>query len=59
MIEIDYLICLVEGAAKAMKHAPHLVGVRPHHLECVLPGVALMNNDIEPELDREIELLLK
>src|SRR5438270_12963611 len=59
MIEIEYFICLLERAAKAMKHAPHLVSVRPHHLECVIPGVALMNYDIELELDREIELLLK
>src|SRR5215216_1941584 len=29
MIEIDYFICLFKRAAKAMKHAPHLVSVGP------------------------------
>ena len=30
-----------------------------HHLERVVPGIALMNHDVQFQLDREIELLLK
>src|SRR5207248_2742204 len=59
MIETQHFIRLFERAAKAMKDAAQLVGIRFHDLERVVPSVALMNHYIEPEFHREIELLLK
>ena len=59
MIKIDDFICLFQRAAEAMEYAPNLVSVRLHYFECVLPRIALMDHDIEAELDRQIELLLE
>src|SRR5882724_2152120 len=59
MIEIDYFIGLFQRAAKAMEDPAQFIRIRLHDLKRVIPSVALMNYDIEPKLDREIELLLE
>ena len=59
MIESQHFVRLFQCSAKAMKDAAQLVRIWLHHLERVVPGVALMNHHIEPQLHRQIELLLK
>ena len=59
MIEAEDLIRLFECAAVAMKDAAQFISVRSHNFERVVPRVALMNDNIESEFDREIELLFK
>ena len=59
VVEIENFICLIERAAEAMENAAQFAGVWLHDFKRVLPGVALMDYDIEPQLHREIELLLE
>ena len=59
VVEIENFIRLIERAAEAMKDAAQLTGIRAQHFQRVLPRVALMNHNIEPKLDGQIELLLK
>ena len=59
VVEVDNGIRLLQRAAEAVKDAAHLSRVRFHDLQRVIPGVALMNDDIQPELRGEIELLFK
>ncbi len=59
MSKAEDLIRLFECAAVAMKNAAEFISVRSHNFERVVPRVALMNDNIESELDREIELLFK
>ncbi len=42
-----------------MENAAQLSRVRPHDFERIVPRVALMNDDVQPELHGEIELLLE
>ena len=42
-----------------MKDAAQLTGIRAQQFQRVLPRVALMNHNVEPKLDGQIELLLK
>ena len=57
--ETDHFLRLFVAAAKAMKDTANFSGVRFHHFQAIIPRVTLMNNDIEPQLDREIKLLLE
>src|SRR5450759_4232772 len=42
-----------------MKNAAQFFGIRSHHRERIVPRIALVNDNIEPKIDSEIELLLK
>ena len=42
-----------------MENAGYSVSVIAHDFESIGPGIALKNDDIQLELDRKIELLLK
>ena len=44
---------------KQWKTPAHSAAVIAHDFESIGPGIALMNDDIQLELDRKIELLLK
>ena len=59
MFKIENLVGLLQRSAEAMKHAAQFSGIRSHDFERVLPGIALMNDDVQAEFHREIELLLK
>src|SRR6266446_2260152 len=50
---------LVERTAEAMKNTAHLARVRAQDFQRVRPRVALVNDDIESELDCQIQLLLE
>ena len=50
---------IIFSPAEAVKDAAQFAAVRAHHFQGVLPRIALMNHDIEAELDCEIELLLE
>ena len=57
--KIDNGIRLFQGTAEAVKDAAQFSGVRFHDLERVVPGITLMNDNVQPQLRGEIELLLK
>ena len=59
MTERDHILRLFERSTKAVKNAADSSGVRLHHFQGVVPGIALMNDDIQSCFDREIELLFK
>ena len=59
MTERDNLLRFFLRAAEAVEHAAHFAPIFAHDLEGVAPGIALMDDDVEPEFDREVELLLK
>src|SRR5207244_7521255 len=59
VVEIENFTRLIERAAETMKNTADLASVNAQDLQRVFPCVALMNHDIEPKLDREIELLLE
>ena len=59
MAEIENFIRLLERAAKTMKHAANLPAIIAQNLKRIVPGIALMNHDVESQLDRKIEELLK
>ncbi len=59
MPECDDFLGLIPRAAEAMENAAHGAAVFAHDLEGIGPGIALVNDDIQLELDRKIELLLK
>src|SRR5438477_6670492 len=59
VVKIENFVRLIERAAKTMKNATQLAGVRLHDLQRLLPGVALMDYCVEPQLHGEIQLLLK
>src|SRR5260370_9366310 len=59
MPEIDDFVGLIEPAAKTMKDAADLPAIISHNLERIIPGVALMNHNIEAQRHGEIEQLLK
>ena len=46
MTEIENFVCLIERAAKTMKHAANLSAVLPQNPQCIVPRVALMNHNI-------------
>src|SRR5260370_5278787 len=45
--EIDDFVRLIERAAKTMKDAADLPAIISQNLERIIPGIALMNHDIE------------
>src|SRR6266581_5967369 len=51
MTEIENFVRLIERAAKTMKDAADLPAIVSQNLERIVPGVALMNYDIELQLD--------
>src|SRR6266446_2581427 len=59
MPEIDDFVRLIERPAKTMKDAADLPAIISQNLERVLPGVALMDHNIEAQRHGEIEQLLK
>ena len=59
MTQGDHLLGLLQRAAKAVENAAHPAGVRLQQLEGVIPGIALMNHNIQSKLDRELELLFE
>ena len=59
MTERDNFIGLFRVPPKQWKTPRTLPAVVAHDFESIVPGIALMNDDIQPELDREIELLLE
>src|SRR6266480_3064741 len=59
VVEIENFICLIERAAEAMKNTAHLARVSAQDFERIFPRVALMNHNVEPELEGQIELLLE
>src|SRR5436309_7517694 len=59
VVKIENFVRLIERAAKTMKNAAQFARVWLHDFECVLPGVALVDHCVEPQLHREVELLLK
>src|SRR5207247_3293570 len=59
MVTIENFIRLLERAAETMEDTAQFSRVRFHDLKRVIPGVALMDNNVKPEFDGEIELLLK
>ena len=59
MPECDDFLGLLPGAAETMENAGHRAAIVAHDFESIVPGIALMNDDIQLELDRKIELLLK
>src|SRR5882724_9112570 len=59
MPEIDDFVRLIERSAKTMKDAADLPAIISQNLERVLPGVALMDDNIEAQRHGEIEQLLK
>ena len=59
MIKRDHLLSLFPGPAETMKNAAQFIRVRLHDSERVIPGIALMDHHVEPQLDRQIQLLLK
>ena len=59
VVEIENLIRLIERATEAVKNTAHLARIRAQDFQRVLPRVALMNHDVEPKLDCQIELLLE
>src|SRR5205085_3249029 len=59
MAEGEDFIGLRASAAEAMEYAAQFSGISAHDFEGVVPGVALMYDDVEAELGGEIELLLE
>src|SRR5437016_1136553 len=59
MPEIDDFVGLIERAAKTMKDAADLPAIVSQNLERIIPGVALMNHNVEAQRRGEIEQLLK
>ena len=59
MTECDHFLGLLLRPAETMKNTAHPPSVFTHDLERLVPGIALMNDDVQLQLDREIELLLK
>src|SRR5947207_11558980 len=59
MTKIENFIGLFRRAPKAMKHTAYLPTVIAQNLESVIPRIALMNYDIQPQFNCEIEKLLK
>ena len=59
MPEIDDFVRLIERSAKTMKDAANLPAIISQNLERIIPGVALMNHDVESQFHGEIEQLLK
>src|ERR1700736_4877997 len=59
MAETQNFVCLFECSAETMKHATDLTTVFAQNLEGVVPGIALMNDHVEFQFDREIEKLLE
>src|SRR5947207_1029550 len=45
--------------AETMENSAHFPPVIAHDLERVFPRIALMNDNVQPQLDSQIELLLK
>src|SRR5215467_13379547 len=58
VLEIENFIRLFERATEAMKDTAQLARVRAQDFERVLPRIPLMNHDVKPKLDGQIELLL-
>ena len=46
MVEVENFVRLFERAAEAMKDSAQFSSVRLQDFECVLPGVALVNNHV-------------
>src|SRR3954471_13031643 len=59
MTEREHFVCLFACAAETVKDAAQLAAIRAHNVERVLPCVALMNHHVQPQLNREVELLLE
>ena len=59
MTERDHFLRLFARPAEAMEDAAKFSGIRPHDCERIVPCIALMNHDVQPEFNREIELLLE
>src|SRR6266480_4778099 len=59
MTKIENFIGLFRRAPKAMKYTAYLPTVIAQNLESVIPRIALMNYDIQPQFNCEIEKLLK
>jgi len=59
MIERDHLFGLFARAAETMKNPTQFIRVRLHDLERIGPGIALMDDHVESQLHRQIQLLLK
>src|SRR5713101_2377454 len=55
MPEIDDFVRLIERAAKTMKDAADLPAIISQNLERIIPGAALMDNNVHPQLDGKIE----
>ena len=53
------LIGLLDCSAETMKDASQFSRVGPHDFEGIVPCIALMDDDVEPEFHGKIELLLK
>src|SRR2546430_1646020 len=48
MAEINDFIRLIERAAKTMKDAADLPAIITQNFECIIPGIPLMNDDVQP-----------
>src|SRR6266566_7844663 len=59
MVKAKNFIRLIERAAEAMKNATQFARVRLDDSQRLVPGVPLMDHNIEPQLHGKIELLLK
>ncbi len=59
MPEIENFVCLIQCPAKAMKDAADLPAVIAQNFESIVPRVALMNHDVESQLNGEIKQLLE
>src|SRR5436190_21292356 len=59
VIKIENLIGLLDCAAETMKDAAQFSRVWAHDFERVVPGIALMDNDVESEFHSKVELLFK
>src|SRR5438067_6710936 len=49
MAKIENFVCLLGCSAETMKYAAHLSAVIAQNFESVIPGVALMNDNVEPQ----------
>src|SRR5262245_47177558 len=59
VVKIENFIRLIQRASETMKNAAQFAHVWLHDFQRVLPGVALMDHCVEPQLNAEVELLLK
>ncbi len=59
MTQRENFVRLLQRAAKAMKYSAQFFGIRPNDFKSVVPRIALMNDDVQPELRGEIELLFE